>query len=73
MLSPRSLQFAVAFGPMLGFAKDPQANQDPWVSTAVTWQELEQMRKKDDPVVLRFSPDAVLKRVEKSAIFSCRS
>lgn len=40
-------------------------NDSPYVSAPVTWEELSQLVKKKDPETLRFSPDALLKRVEK--------
>jgi bifunctional non-homologous end joining protein LigD len=35
----------------------------PYVSAPVTWAELEALRRKGDPNVLRFDPEALLKRV----------
>lgn len=36
----------------------------PWVSTPVSWQEVEEVAGGDDPERLRFEPDAVVARVE---------
>ncbi|MCU1339609.1 MAG: dependent ligase [Bryobacterales bacterium] len=38
-------------------------SDEPLVSAPVTWPELEGMQKRGDPNILRFGPDAVLKRV----------
>jgi bifunctional non-homologous end joining protein LigD len=43
-----------------------RAKEKPTVSTPVTWKEVQQCLKKQDPDVLVFTTDDVLKRVEKS-------
>lgn len=43
-----------------------RAKEQPTVSTPVTWQEVEQCLAKNDPELLVFTADQVLKRVEKS-------
>jgi bifunctional non-homologous end joining protein LigD len=43
-----------------------RAKDQPTVSTPVTWQEVEQCLAKNDPELLVFTADQVLKRVEKS-------
>jgi bifunctional non-homologous end joining protein LigD len=42
-----------------------RAKSTPTVSTPVTWDEVEKCVKKDDPDLLSFTSDQVLKRVEK--------
>ena len=42
-----------------------RAKDHPTVSTPVTWDEVERCLKKKDPDLLRFTSDAVLKRVEE--------
>lgn len=43
----------------------PRAKERPTVSTPVTWKEVETCLKKEDPELLVFTSDDVLKRVEK--------
>jgi bifunctional non-homologous end joining protein LigD len=43
-----------------------RAKDQPTVSTPVTWDEVENCLKKQDPELLVFTPDQVLQRVEKS-------
>ena len=43
-----------------------RAKEQPTVSTPVTWKEVENCLKKEDPETLVFSADEVLRRVEKS-------
>lgn len=43
-----------------------RAKEQPTVSTPVSWQEVENCLKKDDPELLVFTSDEVLQRVEKS-------
>jgi bifunctional non-homologous end joining protein LigD len=42
-----------------------RAKDQPTVSTPVTWEEVENCLKKDDPELLVFTSDKVLQRVEK--------
>src|SRR5205085_11439549 len=42
-----------------------RAKEEPTVSTPVTWKEVEQCLKKEDPKVLVFRSSETLKRVEK--------
>ena len=42
-----------------------RATPRPQVSTPLTWPELEKLWRKADPDAFRFSPDAVLRRIEK--------
>ncbi|HET7215907.1 MAG TPA: hypothetical protein VFL79_20115, partial [Terriglobia bacterium] len=42
-----------------------RAKDQPTVSTPVTWEEVENCLKKDDPGLLVFTSDQVLRRVEK--------
>ncbi|HUR61206.1 MAG TPA: non-homologous end-joining DNA ligase [Candidatus Thermoplasmatota archaeon] len=42
-----------------------RAKPEPWVSTPVTWRELAGAAAKDDPQRLYFSPEEVLRRVDR--------
>jgi bifunctional non-homologous end joining protein LigD len=42
-----------------------RAKDRPTVSTPVTWEEMEVVRRKRDPALLVFTSDEVVKRVEK--------